>query len=101
MKRKPVVFGDEQTLSSPSATLKGSKMKFENSRYIKKPPNPWREIVISEANLIVALEYALRQTTHIKPREIIERVIVGEPVNGQYPLSIAVVKKEDNAAPQS
>lgn len=76
-------------------------MKFENSRYAKKLPNPWREVIISESNLIIALEYALRQTTHIKPREIIERVIVGEPISGQYPLSIAVVKKEDNAAPTS
>lgn len=71
-------------------------MSLANSRYLKPKTqrNPWREVVISEANLIVALEYALRQTTHLKPRETIERVIVGEPANGQYPLSIAVKRKE-------
>ena|SRR5258705_13558865 len=91
-KNQPVVFGD------PSNSIqKGSTMSLSNSRYVKKPgKNPWREVILSESNLIVALEFALRQSTHLKPSEVIERVITGEPSNGQYPLSVAIKKREVN-----
>lgn len=92
MTKKPVVFGETQP------ALKGSTMSIGNSRYLKsKPkPNPWREVTLSESNLIVALEFALRQTTHLKPSEKIERVITGEPANGQYPLSVSIVKRKED-----
>src|SRR5258705_3006452 len=93
-RNQPVVFGDQV---NPTQTLKGSTMSLSNSRYVKKPgKNPWREVILSESNLIVALEFALRQSTHLKPSEVIERVITGEPSNGQYPLSVAIKKREVN-----
>lgn len=72
-------------------------MSLGNSRYVKKQKkNPWREVVLSEAMLIEALTNTLRITTHLKGTEKIERLIVGEPHAGQYPLSVAIVKtKED------
>lgn len=72
-------------------------MSLKNSKFSKeKPqPNPWRELQIHESQLIVALEYALHQSTHLKSSEQIERVLVGEPVNGVYPLSVAIIKKGD------
>lgn len=91
IKTTPVVFGNEPP-------MKGSPMSLGNSRYLKPRPkkNTWREHIISESNLIVALEYALRQSTHLKPSEKIEKVIVGEPHSGQYPLSVSIIKvKED------
>lgn len=69
-------------------------MSLEKSKYArKKETNPWREIQIHESNLIQALEFSLRMTTQLKGSEEIERVLVGEPVNGVYPLSIAIIKK--------
>lgn len=72
-------------------------MRLKDSKYLapKKKPNQWKEILIHESNLIVALEYALRQTTQLKPSEIIERVLVGEPANGVYPLSVAIKKGKE------
>lgn len=72
-------------------------MSLKNSKFAKEPaqPNPWREIPIHESNLIMALEYALRMSTQLKPSEEIERVLPGEPVNGVYPLSVAIIKKGD------
>lgn len=97
--QSPVVFG-----APPTSRKKGSTMKFENSRYAKslvkparKRKNPWREVVLSEANLIDGLTFTLRQHTVLKPSEVIERVIVGEPVNGQYPLSVSIVNKKEVA----
>lgn len=89
MNTTPVIFGEKPV------TKKGSTMSLSTSKYLKKVPkkNPWREVNISESNLIVALEYAMRQTTHLKPSEKIERVIVGEPLNGSYPLSVAIVSR--------
>jgi len=92
MNTKPVVFGEAQP------TKKGSTMSLGNSKYLrkKKLPNPWREIVVNETILIPALEYILHQTTHLKTSEKIERVIVGEPVAGQYPLGVAIVKRKED-----
>lgn len=73
--------------------LKESKYFVPKAKAKKKDPNPWKEIPVHESNLIVALEYAMRQTTQLKPSETIERVIVGEPANGVYPLSVAIHKK--------
>lgn len=72
-------------------------MSLKNSKFAKeKPqPNPWREVLIHESNLIPALEYAMRMSTQLKASEEIERVLVGEPVNGVYPLSVAIIKKGD------
>lgn len=71
-------------------------MKSAQSKYASKrnEPNPWHEIDIHESNLIVALEYALRQTRQLKGSEEIEKVLVGEPANGVYPLSVAIIKKK-------
>lgn len=76
-------------------------MRLETSRYLKAPrktkePNQWREIEISEDVLRDALEYALG-IVHKKMlrREYIERVIVGQPVNGVYPLSVAISKRKE------
>lgn len=71
-------------------------MRLDESRYIKSNNNQWREIPIHESNLIVALEFALRQTTQLKSGEGIERVIVGEPANGIYPLSVAITKRKED-----
>lgn len=68
------------------------KSKYATKRKVKEP-NPWREVEIHESNLIPALEYSLRMTTQLKGSEEIERVLVGEPVNGVYPLSVAIIKK--------
>lgn len=75
-------------------------MRLETSKYLKAPTkkkqsNPWREVPISESNLIAALEYAMRQTTQLKASEVIERVIVGEPANGIYPLSVAILERKE------
>lgn len=76
-------------------------MDLKDSKYLvpkkskKKEANPWRELAISETNMIVAMEYALRQTTHLARDEVIERVIVGEPANGVYPLSVAIIKRKE------
>lgn len=72
-------------------------MKSSQSKYAtKKEPNPWREIPIHEDNLRMALEYALRMTTQLKGSEEVERVLVGEPVNGVYPLAVAIIKKKED-----
>lgn len=70
-------------------------MRSAQSKYAgkKAEPNPWREIPIHEDNLKMALEYALTMSTQIKKSEEVERVLVGEPVNGVYPLSVAIIKK--------
>lgn len=72
-------------------------MRSNESRYVKtkNDGNQWREIPIHESNLVIALEFALRQTTQLKASEVIERVIVGEPANGIYPLSVAILKKKE------
>lgn len=73
-------------------------MDLTQSKYLrkKKETNPWREVLVSESNLIVALEYAMRQTTQLKRSEHIERLIVGEPSEGVYPLSVAIKRKEED-----
>lgn len=75
-------------------------MSLEKSRWInvQTEPNPWREIDVSQEILLNALDYILRQgmTKVLKKNEVIERVLVGEPVNGVYPLSIAIIKKGGN-----
>ena len=76
-------------------------MSLEKSKYAAKSAkpkkakdvNPWKEILVSESNLIMALEYAMTMSTQLKKSEEIERVIVGEPVAGVYPLSVAIRKK--------
>lgn len=77
-------------------------MSLEKSKYAaksaKKPKptkdvNPWKEVLVSESNLIAALEYSMTMSTQLKRSEEIERVIVGEPVAGVYPLSVAIRKK--------
>lgn len=72
-------------------------MSLAKSKFLKEKvkPNPWKEIQIHETNLIDALSYAMRISTQLKPSEEIERVLVGEPINGVYPLSVAVIKKGD------
>lgn len=72
-------------------------MKSSQSKYAsrKTEPNPWREILIHESNLIAALEFAMTMSTELKKSEEIERLIVGEPVNGVYPLSVAIVKRKE------
>lgn len=70
-------------------------MKLENSKYLSKSTekNPWREVEISESMLIAALEFTTvpRLSLGLKKGEHIERVIVGEPINGVYPLSVAII----------
>lgn len=87
---QPVVFGEK-------ARPKEQQMRLEKSKYLakKKETNPWKEIPVHESNLIVALEFAMRQTTQLRPSESIERVIVGEPANGVYPLSVAIIKRKE------
>lgn len=75
--------------------LKDSKYLVPKKKSKKKDPNPWKEIQVSESNLVVALEYALRQSTHLARDESIERVIVGEPSNGIHPLSVAIIKRKE------
>lgn len=81
-------------------------MKLEQSKYLRAPKlkkslqseNNWKEVHLSETHLIAALESYLSQamTKVLKRGERIERVLVGEPSNGVYPLSIAILKgKED------
>lgn len=71
------------------------KMQLEKSKYLKEPkqPNQWREIEISEDMLRDALEYVLSNYKKKLRSEHIERVLVGPPVNGVYPLSVAIVRK--------
>lgn len=74
-------------------------MSLEKSKWANNPvePNPWREFDVSQTHLIEALDYILRRgmTKVLKRTEAIERVLVGEPVNGVYPLSIAIVKRKE------
>lgn len=74
-------------------------MKSEQSKYARKKPkpepNPWREVPISESNLIDALTYAMRIHRQLTATEVIERVIVGEPAAGVYPLSVAIIKRKE------
>jgi len=81
---------------------KGKSMSLKKSKWASKPKrekaNPWREVKISEDILISALEYAFRMTTTIKPSERIERVLVGEPYNGIYPLSVAIKNGKEEEA---
>lgn len=71
-------------------------MSLAKSKYAQKKnePNPWREVPIHETNLIMALEYAMTISTELKKSEEIERVLVGEPINGVYPLSVAIISKK-------
>jgi ribonuclease HII len=92
---KPVVFGEKTKPKEQQMRLKDSKYLAPKKRPQQKESNPWKEILIHESNLIVALEYAMRQTTQLKPSEIIERVLVGEPANGVYPLSVAIKKGKE------
>lgn len=91
MKKKTVVFGESL---SPQ---KDPAMDLTASKYLRKPKekNPWREVLISESNLIVALEFAMRQTTQLKRSEHITHLIVGEPSNGSYPLTVAILKRKE------
>lgn len=73
-------------------------MSLEKSKWITETPdegetNPWREYEVSESNLIDALSYTLSNLKVLKRTEHIERLLVGEPVNGVYPLSVAITKK--------
>lgn len=70
---------------------------LSRSKYAKKTvlPNQWRELTISDSNLIAALEQFLSQTTHLAKDEFIDKVIVGEPVAGKYPLSVAILKRKE------
>ncbi len=74
-------------------------MSLEQSKWIQPTTdevgNPWREYEVSESNLIDALTYTLSNLKVLKRTEIIERLLVGEPVNGVYPLSVAIIKKGD------
>lgn len=73
-------------------------MSLEKSKYAsrkKAEPNPWREVPVSESNLIDGLTYAMRIHRQLNASEVIERVIVGEPVNGVYPLSVAIIKRKE------
>lgn len=72
-------------------------MSLKQSKFAKEKakPNPWKEIPIHESNLIDALSYSLKFSGHLKSSEEVERVLVGEPVNGVYPLSVAIIKKGD------
>lgn len=75
-------------------------MRLETSKYLepskKKSTNQWREIEVSEDILKSALEYALG-IVHKKMlrSEYIDRVLVGPPVNGVYPLSVAILKRKE------
>lgn len=66
-----------------------------NSTKKKVEPNPWREVPVSESNLIDGLTYAMRIHRQLNASEVIERVIVGEPINGVYPLSVAIIKRKE------
>lgn len=81
-------------------------MRLEKSKYLSAPKpkkslkseNYWKEVLVSETHLIAALESYLGQAMVkvLKRGERIERVLVGEPANGVYPLSVAILKgKED------
>lgn len=75
-------------------------MRLEKSKYLALPEteqNNWREILLSEDMLISALTSVLSTQTLrvLKRNERIERVIVGEPANGVYPLSIAIIKGKE------
>lgn len=75
-------------------------MSLEKSKYASRPknkpePNPWHEVEIHESNLIIALEFSMRQTRQLKGSEEIERVLVGEPANGVYPLSVAIIQRKE------
>lgn len=66
-------------------------MNLEDSRYVKKPKKPsntWSEISISEGNMTDLIAVFLQQTSHVRAFSDIERVIVGELANGQYPVSV-------------
>lgn len=71
------------------------KSKYASRKKAKVDPNPWREVPISEDVLVDALTFAMRIHTQLRPSEVIERVIVGEPAAGVYPLSVAIVKRKE------
>lgn len=94
VKTGPVTFGDVSPVKRKRSrnNMRSSQSKFAS----KKEPNPWREVYIHEDNLRMALEYALRISTQLKGSEEVERVLVGEPVNGVYPLSVAIIKRKED-----
>ncbi len=75
-------------------------MRLSNSKYLspaeKKESNQWREIEVSEDILKDALTYTLSNLKVLKRSEHIERVLVGEPKNGVYPLSVAILKRKED-----
>lgn len=72
-------------------------MSLKNSRYVRKETakNQWSELPLSEDVLIDAATYALRLRGLMIDDDTIERVIVGEPAKGIYPLSVAILKRKE------
>lgn len=75
-------------------------MSLTKSRYAKKPKplkNQWRETQISEGTMADLIAIYLQQVSYVPDADRIERVIIGELADGQYPLTVAVRKGVRNS----
>jgi hypothetical protein len=89
-KADPVAYGDP-TVSTKRKPRRASMSALSKSKWIKQDtPNQWQEILLSEDNMRLAIEYALVQLQAIPKHGVLERVIVGELAKGLYPVSIAI-----------
>lgn len=75
-------------------------MSLEKSRWARSPKkshpkNQWREFTISEGTMTDLLSSFLASTTHIPNADDVEKVIVGDPANGQYTLAVAFKKGKE------
>jgi|SRR5882672_4595816 len=96
-KTTPVVFG------SVPLPRKGSTMSLKNSRYAnkedksspKKPKIEWVEVQISEGNMTDIVSTFLQQMNAIRAFSDIQRVIIGDLVDGQYSVTYSILKRKE------
>jgi len=98
-KTTPVVFG------SVPLPRKGSTMSLKNSRYASKedkssPKIPkskieWVEVQISEGNMTDIVSTFLQQMNAIRAFSDIQRVIIGDLVDGQYSVTYSILKRKE------
>lgn len=81
-------------------------MSLADSKFLKKvdpgdrkkksPPNQWKETTISEGMLRDLLAPWLSQLRFVAADQEVERIVIGEAVNGLYPLTFSVNKEKNN-----
>lgn len=70
------------------------KSKYVREVEVKKLPNQWREIEISETWIREGIAFLLQQHRFVRSSSEVDRVILSDPKNGTYKLTYSVSRKE-------